>query len=79
MKKISTNKTVWAIGHSTCLQDALIEMLHYFKIEMIVDFRSYPGASNYPHFNKEALEFSLPENDIRYFHLKELGGGRKVN
>jgi uncharacterized protein (DUF488 family) len=79
MKKISTNKTVWTIGHSTRTLEELVEMLHSFKIEMVVDIRSYPGSRRYPHFNKEALEISLPENDIQYFHLKELGGRRKVN
>ena len=72
-------KTIWTIGHSTRTLDELVEMLHSFKIEMIVDIRSYPGSRRYPHFNKEALEISLPENSIQYFHLKELGGRRKVN
>ncbi len=73
------NKAIWTIGHSTRTLDELVEMLHSFKIEMVVDIRSYPGSRRYPHFNKEALEISLPENDIQYMHLKELGGRRKVN
>ena len=73
------NKTIWTIGHSTRTLDELVEMLHFFKIKMVVDIRSYPCSRRYPHFNKEALEISLPENDIQYFHLKELGGRRKVN
>ncbi len=79
MKIIALNKTIWTIGHSTRTLEELVEMLHSFKIEMVVDIRSYPGSRRYPHFNKEALEISLPENDIQYFHLKELGGRRKVN
>ncbi len=73
------NKIVWTIGHSTRTLEELIEMLHSFQIEMIVDIRSYPGSRRYPQFNKEALEISLPENGFRYFHLKNLGGRRKVN
>ena len=30
-----------------------------------------------PHFNREALEKTLPEAGIRYFWMKELGGRRK--
>lgn len=53
-------------------------MLHSFKIEVLVDIRSYPGSRRYAHFNKESLEVSLPANGIEYIHLKELGGRRKT-
>ena len=79
MKKIPQNKTIWTIGHSTRSFEELVEMLHSFQIEMLVDIRSYPGSRRYPHFNKEALEISLPQNNIQYTHLKILGGRRKVN
>ena len=52
-------------------------MLHSFKIQTLVDIRNYPGSKRYPHFNKEALEVSLPANGIQYLHIKELGGRRK--
>lgn len=79
MKKIPQNKTIWTIGHSTRSLEELVNMLHSFQIEMLVDIRSYPGSRRYPHFNKEALEISLPQNNIQYIHLKKLGGRRKVN
>jgi uncharacterized protein (DUF488 family) len=79
MKKIPLNKNIWTIGHSTRTLEELVEMLRCFQIEMLVDIRSYPGSRRYPHFNKEALEISLPQNNIQYLHLKELGGRRKVN
>ena len=79
MKTKAQNKIVWTIGHSTRTLEELIEMLRSFKIEMVVDIRSYPGSRRYPQFNKEALEVSLPENNIQYVHLKKLGGRRKVN
>lgn len=44
---------------------------------MLVDIRNYPGSRRYPHFNKEALEISLPANGIKYLHIKELGGRRR--
>jgi uncharacterized protein (DUF488 family) len=69
--------TIWTIGHSTHSLEEFIEMLHSFQITMLVDIRNYPGSRRYPHFNKEALEVSLPANGIEYLHLKELGGRRK--
>lgn len=72
------NKDIWTIGHSTRTLDEFIAMLKSFQIELVADIRSFPGSKRYPHFNKEALEISLPENKIKYTHLRELGGRRKV-
>ncbi len=70
---------IWTIGHSTRSLEEFTAMLKSFNIELAVDIRSYPGSRRYQHFNKEALEISLPENKIDYIHLKELGGRRKVH
>ncbi len=70
-------KTIWTIGHSTRSFEEFTNLLLCFKIECVADVRSYPGSRRYPHFNKEALEISLPENNIQYTHLKSLGGRRK--
>jgi uncharacterized protein (DUF488 family) len=51
-------------------------MLQFLKIEQVADIRSFPGSRRYPHFNKEALEVSLPASGINYTHLKGLGGRR---
>jgi uncharacterized protein (DUF488 family) len=78
MKAAQEKRIIWTIGHSTRTLDEFIAILKSFKIECIADIRSYPGSRRYPHFNKEALEITLPGNDIRYTHLKELGGRRKA-
>jgi uncharacterized protein (DUF488 family) len=78
MKETGVNRTIWTIGHSTHMLEEFIEMIKSFQIECVADIRSYPGSRRYPHFNKEALENSLPENGIKYIHFKELGGRRKV-
>lgn len=70
---------IWTIGHSTRTQEEFVEMLHFNGIKLLADIRTYPGSRRYPHFNKEALEVSLPANNIKYIHLKRLGGRRKVN
>jgi len=71
------HRTIWTIGHSTRTLEQFVALLHSFDIKILVDVRNYPGSRRYPHFNKEALEISLPELNIQYIHLKELGGRRK--
>ncbi len=73
------DKTIWTIGHSTRSFEEFLSILHSFSIELIADVRSYPGSRKFPQFNKETLEISLPQNNIRYVHLKNLGGRRKGN
>ncbi len=73
------NKTIWTIGHSTRSLEEFIGMLHSFNIELIADIRSFPGSRMFPQYNKEELEVSLPQNNIQYVHLKDLGGRRKGN
>jgi uncharacterized protein (DUF488 family) len=72
------NMTIWTIGHSTRTLDEFIELIKSFQIQCVADIRSYPGSRRYPHFNKEALERSLPGYGIRYIHVKDLGGRRKT-
>jgi uncharacterized protein (DUF488 family) len=71
-------KTIWTIGHSTHSIDEFIYMLKAFQIEWVADIRSLPGSRRYPHFNKEALQVSLPGSHIKYIHLDKLGGRRKA-
>lgn len=70
-------KGIYTIGHSTRSIEEFINMLASFAIQHLVDVRSYPGSRKYPHFNKEELEKSLPENGILYTHMVNLGGRRK--
>ena len=68
---------IYTIGHSTHSIDDFIAMLKSFGVTMLADIRNFPGSKRYPHFNKEALEISLQQQNIGYIHLKELGGRRK--
>jgi uncharacterized protein (DUF488 family) len=78
LREADQKKCIWTIGHSTRSIDEFVDVLRTFHLELIVDIRSLPGSKRFPHFNKEFLELSLPENGIQYVHLKELGGLRKV-
>ena len=69
-------KKIWTIGHSTRSLEEFVELLRAFDIIQLVDIRNYPGSKRYLHFNKEALELTMPQNGISYIHLKDLGGRR---
>jgi uncharacterized protein (DUF488 family) len=71
------NKQIWTIGHSTRSIEEFLAILKSFKIEVLIDIRSYPGSRRYPHFNQEALAKSLDENGLVYIHMLALGGRRK--
>ena len=74
---VVAQKLVWTIGHSTHPLDEFLDMLRAFDITVLADVRNYPGSKRFPHFNKEALEISMPANKIGYIHFKDLGGRRK--
>ena len=73
---MSGAKIVWTVGHSTRHLDEFIRLLHSFKIELLVDIRTYPGSKRFPHFNKEDLSRNLTAENILYIHMVELGGRR---
>lgn len=69
---------IYTIGHSVHSLDEFIDMLNSFDIKVLADVRRFPGSKRYPWFSKDNLEKVLPENNIDYIHLEELGGRRKV-
>jgi uncharacterized protein (DUF488 family) len=69
--------TLYTIGHSTSPLDEFVAALQAHSIQTLVDIRSFPMSRRLPHFNREALEKTLPEAGIRYVWLKELGGRRR--
>jgi uncharacterized protein (DUF488 family) len=70
--------TLYTIGHSTRSLDELESDLKGHGIETLVDIRAFPMSRRLPHFNRESLERSLPEQGIRYIWIKALGGYRKA-
>jgi len=69
---------VWTIGHSTRSIGDFIEALKAFRIQMLVDARSFPGSRRYPQFGQARLSVLLADSDIGYIHLTELGGRRRA-
>jgi uncharacterized protein (DUF488 family) len=70
--------TIYTIGHSTRTLEQLVSALQAHGIETLVDIRAFPMSRRLPHFNRESLEHSLPEQGIRYVWTKALGGYRKA-
>lgn len=65
------------MGTSNRTFKEFVELLRTYKIEMVIDVRSFP-TSKFPHFQKKALAQSLAEENLGYFYLgKELGGFRQ--
>jgi uncharacterized protein (DUF488 family) len=68
---------LYTIGHSTRALDELVEVLKAHEIQTLADIRAFPTSRRLPHFNREALEKSLPAAGIGYVWMKSLGGYRK--
>ncbi len=71
-------KKIYTIGHSTLTIAEFLLALECYGIKTLVDIRRFPGSRKYPQFNQENLETSLEEVGIKYVHLSDLGGRRKV-
>ena len=68
--------TVYTVGHSTRALGEFVALLRHYRIEVLVDVRTFPRSRRFPHFNQAALEESLAGEGIDYLWLKELGGRR---
>ena len=68
---------IYTLGTSTRTKEEFLELLKYYRIETVVDVRSFP-QSRFEHFKKENLVRILREGGVKYVYLgKELGGFRK--
>lgn len=52
-------------------------MLKHYGIEAVIDVRRFPNSRRNPQFNLNALGLSLPQIDIAYIWIEDLGGYRK--
>jgi uncharacterized protein (DUF488 family) len=68
--------TIYTIGHSTRTIEELIVALHAHGMERLVDIRAFPSSKRLPHFNRGAMEVSLPAGGIEYRWKPEMGGRR---
>ena len=67
---------IYTIGHSNHPIERLLALLQQHHIEALADVRSNPYSRFNPQFNREKLQASLAEADIRYVFLGEELGAR---
>lgn len=73
---MSDRHITYTIGHSNLELAAFLETLRRFQIALLIDVRSRPQSSRFPHFSQEALEPAVREAGRRYLALAEELGGR---
>ncbi len=71
-------KVIYTLGTSTRTLDEFLDILKHHGLKQVIDVRSFPKSSRFPHFNQEVLAKALTEAGISYHWLgKELGGYRR--
>jgi uncharacterized protein (DUF488 family) len=78
MLHVPSAATIWTIGHSTRALEEFLGLLAKFRIEALVDVRSFPGSRRYPQYGKDALSATLSARSIEYRWLPALGGRRRA-
>jgi uncharacterized protein (DUF488 family) len=76
MQRTENNLSLLTIGHSTRPIAEFIELLQANGVKQVIDIRTIPKSRHNPQFNADALAAALRGAEIRYVHLKELGGLR---
>ena len=70
---------IYTLGTSNRSIEEFLEILKFYKIKAVADVRRWPTSQRFPHFKKENLIKLLPQNNISYYHLENLGGYRIEN
>ncbi|MGV8923649.1 MAG: DUF488 family protein [Thermomonas sp.] len=70
--------TIHTIGHSTRPLAEFIGLLQASSIQCVVDVRRLPGSNAYPQYNADALQQSLADVGIEYWHLPAIAGRRRA-
>jgi len=69
---------LFTIGHSNRSLDSLLDLLHNYGIQQLVDVRSTPSCRDFSVFNRNSLAATLEEEGIAYAWLgRELGDQRR--
>lgn len=73
-------KEIYTIGHSTYPIEKLIERLHKYQINCLIDVRSTPFSQHAPQYNSPELKMYLNNISIIYIYMgKELGARQPDN
>lgn len=67
---------LYTVGHSNLELASFLAALHRFQIGLLIDVRSRPQSSRFPHFGRDELEPAVRDAGIIYLPLGEELGGR---
>lgn len=73
-----TDVHLYSIGHSTRSWADLLELLRAFEVSAVADIRTVPRSARHPQFNRELLSKRLPQHQVEYVHIPQLGGLRRA-
>lgn len=63
---------LFTVGHSNRSLEEFVEILLAHGVKRLIDVRTLPGSTRYPHFNGEPLKAQLARFGIRYQHMKAI-------
>jgi len=69
-------QSIYTIGHGGRTVETFLELLQQHHIAYLIDVRSQPYSRYQPDFTKQALEYHLNSQDIRYVFMGDKLGGR---
>lgn len=67
---------LYTIGHGNRPAATLLELLHTYRIDHLIDVRSVPYSRFHPQFRQEQLKAFLEANGVRYVYMGDQLGGR---
>ena len=67
--------TLFTIGHSNHAVESFIATLNQYRINILVDVRSWPYSQWAHQFNREILKHDLEEAGVEYIHMGDVLGG----
>lgn len=81
MKQVSDIQQfkLYTIGHGTRSESIFLNLLNQYKIELLVDVRTFPYSRYNPQFRRIQLEEILKTSGIGYLFMGDSLGGRPDN
>ncbi len=76
MEKYQIKHNCFTIGHSNHSIENFLRLLEKYKINLLIDVRSFPYSKFVSQFNKENLKYFLKEKKINYLYLGNKLGGK---
>lgn len=72
----TSSLTIFTVGHSTHPIDEFVELLRAHGVTQLIDIRTVPKSRHNPQFMQDSLKQSLPDANITYRYMTNLGGLR---